>query len=92
MKVPELRTALDQIASGYFCPNDPHQFAGFVDNLLNHDRFKVCADFEAYLQCQDLVSEAFKVSSCILTISLFTPHIKQIIVVYNSWLIKFYCV
>ena len=60
--MPELRTALDQIASGYFCPNDPHQFAGFVDNLLNHDRFKVCADFEAYLQCQERVSEAFKVS------------------------------
>ncbi|XP_076803647.1 glycogen phosphorylase, muscle form-like isoform X2 [Clavelina lepadiformis] len=59
-RTPELRTALDQIASGFFSPDEPDRFAHFVDNLLNYDRFKLCADFEAYVECQDKVSEAFK--------------------------------
>ena len=60
--VAELRAALDQIASGYFCPDDPHQFTEFVDHLLNYDRFKICADFQSYIECQDRVSRAFRVS------------------------------
>uniref|UniRef100_H2Y4R2 Alpha-1,4 glucan phosphorylase n=1 Tax=Ciona savignyi TaxID=51511 RepID=H2Y4R2_CIOSA len=58
--VPELKTALDQISSGYFSPLEPDQFQHFVDNLINHDRFKLLADFQSYVECQDRVSEAFK--------------------------------
>nr|XP_009861238.1 glycogen phosphorylase, brain form isoform X2 [Ciona intestinalis] len=58
--VPELKTALDQISSGYFNPMEADQFTHFVENLINHDRFKLLADFKAYVECQDRVSEAFK--------------------------------
>lgn len=58
--IPELRTALDQIASGYFCPEDPHQFSAFIDHLLNYDRFKLCADFQSYIECQEKVSRAYR--------------------------------
>lgn len=52
---------MDQISSGYFSPDNPHMFGELVDHLLNHDRFKLLADFEAYVKCQDHVSEVFKV-------------------------------
>nr|BAD98150.1 glycogen phosphorylase [Ascidia sydneiensis samea] len=58
--VPELRTALDQISSGYFNPNEPDQFAHFVENLIKFDRFKLLADFQSYVECQDKVSAAYK--------------------------------
>nr|CAB3265335.1 glycogen phosphorylase, brain form [Phallusia mammillata] len=72
--VPELKTALDQIASGYFNPNEPDQFTHFVENLINHDRFKLLADFKDYIDCQEKVSEAYKDSynwtqMCIMNIA-----------------------
>ena len=59
--LPELKKALDQISSGFFSPNEPHLFTDFVHHLLEHDRFKVCADFESYIKCQEIVSAAYKV-------------------------------
>ena len=35
---PELRQAIDQLASGYFSPEAPDQFREIADHLLNHDR------------------------------------------------------
>jgi len=57
-----LKTALDQVASGYFNPHEPGQFADFVETLINHDRFKLLADFQSYIDCQARVSETFRVS------------------------------
>uniref|UniRef100_UPI00398E725D glycogen phosphorylase, brain form-like n=1 Tax=Pristiophorus japonicus TaxID=55135 RepID=UPI00398E725D len=59
-KLPELKQAMDQISSGYFSPKEPELFKDIVDMLMYHDRFKVFADFEAYVKCQEKVSELYK--------------------------------
>uniref|UniRef100_A0A8C4XD72 Alpha-1,4 glucan phosphorylase n=1 Tax=Erpetoichthys calabaricus TaxID=27687 RepID=A0A8C4XD72_ERPCA len=59
-KLPELKQVMDQIKSGYFSPKEPDLFKDIVDMLLHHDRFKVFADYEAYVKCQDKVSELYQ--------------------------------
>jgi len=58
-----LRTVLDQVATGFFNPHERYLFAEFVQNLIKHDRFKLCADFKAYVECQDRVSQVYKDTS-----------------------------
>lgn len=58
----ELRTIIDQINNGYFSPNQPDMFKDVVNVLLNHDRFFVFADYEAYIKCQEKVSQLYNVS------------------------------
>ncbi|NIG59694.1 glycogen phosphorylase, brain form [Pontoporia blainvillei] len=58
--LPELRQAVDQISSGFFSPREPDCFKGVVDMLLNHDRFKVFADYEAYVECQARVDQLYR--------------------------------
>ena len=38
-KLPELKLAIDQIASGYFSPEDPNLFKDIANMLINHDRY-----------------------------------------------------
>ncbi|SHI58023.1 starch phosphorylase [Roseomonas rosea] len=45
---PELRGALDAIASGVFSPGEPDRYRGLVESLLHDDRYLVTADFDAY--------------------------------------------
>ncbi|XP_078412769.1 glycogen phosphorylase, brain form [Cetorhinus maximus] len=59
-KLPELRQAMDQISVGYFSPKEPELFKDIVNMLMHHDRFKVFADFEAYIKSQEKVSELYK--------------------------------
>ncbi|KAK4326271.1 hypothetical protein Pmani_003202 [Petrolisthes manimaculis] len=59
-KLPELRQCIDQIQSGFFSPNEPDQFKDLVNILMNHDRFYLFADFEAYLKCQDEVNALYR--------------------------------
>uniref|UniRef100_A0A5S6MZ77 Alpha-1,4 glucan phosphorylase n=1 Tax=Xenopus tropicalis TaxID=8364 RepID=A0A5S6MZ77_XENTR len=59
-KLPELKKVIDQIKSGYFSPAKPDLFKDVVNMLFNHDRFKVFADYEAYIKCQEKVSELYK--------------------------------
>ncbi|XP_072121774.1 glycogen phosphorylase, brain form [Mobula birostris] len=61
-KLPELRQAVDQISNGYFSMKEPGLFKDVVNMLIHHDRFKVFADFEAYVKCQEKVSELYKSS------------------------------
>jgi starch phosphorylase len=56
---PELRQSLDQIASGHFAGGNSHLFRPIVDNLLNHDPFLLLADYRAYIDAQDRVSQAY---------------------------------
>ncbi|KGL79364.1 Glycogen phosphorylase, brain form [Tinamus guttatus] len=58
-RLPELRQAIDQISSGFFSPQDPGCFKDVVNMLMNDDRFKVFADYEAYIKCQGRVDELF---------------------------------
>nr|XP_006116366.2 glycogen phosphorylase, liver form isoform X2 [Pelodiscus sinensis] len=58
-KLPELKQAMDQIRSGFFSPQQPDLFKDLSNMLFHHDRFKVFADYEAYVKCQDKVSQLF---------------------------------
>ncbi|XP_070578509.1 glycogen phosphorylase, muscle form-like [Ptychodera flava] len=59
-KNPELKQAIDQIKGGYFSPWDQYCFKDVADALLYHDRFCLLADYEAYIKCQEKVSELYK--------------------------------
>uniref|UniRef100_A0A9J8CKK0 Alpha-1,4 glucan phosphorylase n=1 Tax=Cyprinus carpio carpio TaxID=630221 RepID=A0A9J8CKK0_CYPCA len=54
--LPELKQAVDQIKSGYFSPKQPEMFSDIINMLFHHDRFKVFADYESYVKCQERVS------------------------------------
>uniref|UniRef100_A0A8C5S9J4 Alpha-1,4 glucan phosphorylase n=1 Tax=Laticauda laticaudata TaxID=8630 RepID=A0A8C5S9J4_LATLA len=58
-KLPELKQTMDQIKSGFFSPQQPDLFKDLVNMLFHHDRFKVFADYEAYVKCQDSVSKLY---------------------------------
>jgi glycogen phosphorylase len=55
----ELRTAIDQIASGTFSRGDASLFRALVDALLTRDEYLVLADFDAYVACQEIVGQTF---------------------------------
>jgi len=56
----ELRAVLDLIADGTFSHGDTEVFRPLVDNLRYDDTFLVCADYAAYVACQDQVSAAWQ--------------------------------
>ncbi len=57
----ELKEALDMIASGYFCPDEPTRYQQIVDVLLRHgDYFLLLADYASYVACQDSVGELYR--------------------------------
>lgn len=56
---PQLRRALDLIASGAFSEGDRSVFEPVVSNLLHEDRFLVLADFQAYVDAQARVDAAY---------------------------------
>jgi starch phosphorylase len=56
---PDLRAALDFIASGALAGGDTHLFRPFLDNLT-HDPFLVLADYRAYVECQERVSALWR--------------------------------
>ncbi|MCI0570923.1 MAG: glycogen/starch/alpha-glucan phosphorylase, partial [Myxococcaceae bacterium] len=45
---PDLKEALDLVASGFFSPEDRTLFRPLVEGLLNEDRYMVLADFADY--------------------------------------------
>jgi len=49
---PRLSEVLLAIRGGVFSPDDPTRYSGLVDGLTWHDRFMVCADFDAYWDAQ----------------------------------------
>lgn len=59
-KNEELAECIDQIESGYFTPDQPDCLKDIAQSLRKHDRFYVCADYEDYIKCQELVSETYK--------------------------------
>ncbi|XP_034034331.1 glycogen phosphorylase, muscle form [Thalassophryne amazonica] len=59
-RLPELKQAIDQISGGYFNPKQPDLFKEIVNMLMHHDRFKVFADYEDYIKCQEKVNELYK--------------------------------
>ncbi len=57
---PVLKQVIDQMGSGFFSPKEPGLFMSLVNSLLHSDEYMLLADFQAYLDCQDRVSEAFR--------------------------------
>ncbi len=57
---PELKQAIDQIASGYFSDGDTEIYKPIVDNLLYHDPFLLFADYQSYLDCEDEAAQAYR--------------------------------
>lgn len=55
-----LKQVIDQLTSGFFSPKDPSLFRCIVDDLLNHDQYMLMADYQAYVECQEQVSQAFR--------------------------------
>ncbi|MCP9785029.1 glycogen/starch/alpha-glucan phosphorylase [Cyanobium sp. N5-Cardenillas] len=56
---PELPEVLHLIESGHFSNGDKELFRPLLDNLTGRDPFFVLADFAAYLQAQQAVSDAW---------------------------------
>jgi starch phosphorylase len=57
----ELRQTLDMIEKGYFSPSQPDLFRPITDSLLRFgDPFMLLADFHSYLQCQEKVSQVYR--------------------------------
>ncbi|HSO39711.1 MAG TPA: glycogen/starch/alpha-glucan phosphorylase [Labilithrix sp.] len=54
-----LREVIDLVATGFFSPEDPALFKPLTDHLLDHDTYMILEDFDAYVACQQRVSEAF---------------------------------
>ncbi|MGF6779563.1 glycogen/starch/alpha-glucan phosphorylase [Paraburkholderia sp. GAS334] len=58
---PELHTALDQIRTGFFSPEDPLRFSDIFHTLVDWgDHYMVLADFVAFAEAQQAVDERFR--------------------------------
>ena len=58
---PALKQALDQIASGYFSPDDTQRFRPIADALLRHgDTYLLLADYASYVATQRQVDALYR--------------------------------
>jgi glycogen phosphorylase len=55
----ELREAIDQIRDGFFANGDREIFRPLVDSLLARDDYMLFADYQAYIDCQQRVSDVY---------------------------------
>ena len=55
----ELKGVIDLIGGGLFSHGDEQLFRPLTDHLINHDPFMVLADYRAYVDCQDRVTQAW---------------------------------
>jgi starch phosphorylase len=55
-----LREVLDAINSGMFSNGDRDLFRPLVDSLLGRDDYMLLADYDAYVECQHRVNEAYR--------------------------------
>jgi glycogen phosphorylase len=58
-KNERLREVIDLVAGGFFSTEDPTLFRPLTDSLIDHDTYMLFADFDAYVDCQKKVSEAY---------------------------------
>ncbi|MDJ0511544.1 MAG: glycogen/starch/alpha-glucan phosphorylase [Crocosphaera sp.] len=55
-----LKGVIDRISSGYFSHGNCELFQPIVDQLMNDDPYMLMADYQAYVDCQDAVSQAYR--------------------------------
>jgi starch phosphorylase len=51
----ELKAVIDLIANGFFSYGDVNLFKPIVDNLLYEDPYFLLADYQSYIECQEVV-------------------------------------
>jgi starch phosphorylase len=56
----ELRDAIDLIDEGRFSNGDRGLFRPLIESLLQRDDYMVLADYQAYIECQHRVGEAYR--------------------------------
>jgi starch phosphorylase len=56
----ELRAAIDAISSGLFANGLRDLFRPLVESLLTRDDYMLLADYQAYVECQQRVSDAYR--------------------------------
>ena len=56
---PELKAAMELVASGHFSEGDRDLFQPLLDNLTHHDPFQVVADAADYSRSQNAVDQAW---------------------------------
>lgn len=56
----ELKGVIDRIANGYFSHGDQELFRPIINSLLYHDPYMLLADYQAYVDCQDQVSQTYQ--------------------------------
>jgi glycogen phosphorylase len=56
---PELRAAIDAIASGVFSGGDRGVFASIVESMLGRDEYLTLVDYRSYIDAQDSVESAW---------------------------------
>jgi starch phosphorylase len=54
-----LKEVIDELASGRFSRGDQGLFKPLLDSLLSSDPYMLLADFQAYIECQDRIDQAF---------------------------------
>ena len=56
----ELKAVIDSLAAGNFSQGNNELFQPLIDNLLNQDPFLLLADYQSYIECQDIVSQTYQ--------------------------------
>ncbi|VDM93773.1 unnamed protein product [Onchocerca ochengi] len=59
-KSPELSKIVDQIETGFFTPDQPDLLQDVAMALKKWDRFMVCADYDAFIKCQQEVERTYE--------------------------------
>jgi starch phosphorylase len=57
---PDLRETIDLLAGGFFSNGDRELFRPLVESLLTRDDYMLLADYQAYVDCQQRVSDAYR--------------------------------
>jgi glycogen phosphorylase len=57
---PHLREAIDQINSGRFSRGDTNLFKPLTDSLMKYDPYLLFGDYQAYVSCQEQVSQTYR--------------------------------
>jgi starch phosphorylase len=56
----DLKGVIDRIAHGYFNYGNTELFKPIVDSLLYNDQYLLLADYQAYIDCQEEVSQTYR--------------------------------
>ena len=57
---PLLSQVVELLESGFFSPGEPGRFAEVVRDLRHEDEYLLCADFDAYVACQQEVDRVYR--------------------------------